>query len=211
MALATADDILRLGSVLGRDGHVVASRLFPQIEDPWKKLGTVAGANVVANELGKGLINRTILTFTARDVEMLDEAGVAAYGGSAVYDFPAGLIHVFGCVANLSVLKSGAGINANFDGDFSVGTTTADNDASLATTEQDIIPSTATPQASSGATTAKGYNVAAIAPLDGTVTPVSLFLNFLIDDADQDITGGGASSLLVSGLLIFHWVNLGDL
>lgn len=103
-------------------------------------------------------------------------------------------------------INTGLSHYPDFDGDFGVGTVTAGNNNALATTEQNIIPTTATAQAVAGATTALGINAAAIAPLDGTSTPVDIFLNFLIDDADQD--GGGV--LLVSGTLTIHWINLGD-
>jgi hypothetical protein len=169
-------------------------------------LGAPAGSNVTAQEWVSGNSHTTILTFTSRSITMTDEAGVVAYGGTKVYDFPAGLILIRTAVANLTITKSGSGINADFDGDFGVGTTTAGNNNALATTEQNIIPTTATPQAVAGVTTAKGFNAAAIAPLDGTSTAIDVYINGLIDDADQD--GGGA--WLISGALTLIWDLGGD-
>jgi len=210
MKVIKAADFKQFADALGPGGLVSAKRFFPQFEDSLVDVGEVAGSSVTRKDYGDGVYNRTVLTFTNRSQSMTDEAGVVAYGGSKVFDMPEGNIQIFGATANLTVTKSGAGINADFDGDFSVGTVTASNNATLSSTEQNIIPTTATPQAVAGATTAKGINIAAIAPLDGTATPVDIYLNFLIDDADQDITGGGASSLLYSGTLTICWVNLGD-
>lgn len=210
--LISNSDIRALGDALGAGGMTLAKRFFPQVDDTYFPVGDLAGTSPTSTikEYGNGVINRTTITFVSRSLSMTDEAGVVAYGGTKIYDFPAGSILILGAVANLTILKSGAGINADFDGDFGVGTVTASNNATLSSTEQNIIPTTATAQAVAGATTAVGLNAAAIAPLDGTTTAVDMYLNFLIDDADQDITGGGASSLLISGTLTLTWINLGD-
>lgn len=206
---ATASDMLALGNAMGPGGYERAQRLFGYLTDSSNADGSTALSAAYASVSeagGPGPYKKTILTFTSLPISMTDEAGVVAYGGSKVYDFPEGNILIHGATANLTLLKSGAGINADFDGDFGVGTVTATNDAALATTEQNIIPTTATPQAVAGATTAKGINAADIAPLDGTTTPVDVFLNFVIDDLDQN--GGG--TLLVSGTLTLLWTSLGD-
>lgn len=162
-----------------------------------------------ASEQGAGPIHKTVFTFEDVDFALVDEAGVVAYAGKKLYDFPAGHIKVLGAVADLDVVKDAAGVNDAFDGDFGLGTATASNNGTLAATEQDIIPTTATPQAVAGATTAQGKNAADIAPLDGTGTPVDLFLNFLVDDADHDVTTT-PTNLTVSGTVTVTWVNLGD-
>lgn len=111
-------------------------------------------------------------------------------------------------MADLTVEKSSAGVNDDFDGDFAVGTVTASNNNTLASTEANVIPSTATPQATSGATTAKGVSTGVVT-LDGTGTAVDLFLNFLVDDSDHDV-GGTACDLIVNGTITVTWINLGD-
>lgn len=100
------------------------------------------------------------------------------------------------------------GIVAAFDGDFAIGSAIAANDNALTSTEADIIASTTMPQAVAGATTAKGFSAAQVR-LDGTATPKDLYLNFLIDDADQDIDAA-AATLVVNGTITVHWTNLGD-
>lgn len=168
-------------------------------------LGTKNSASTVAvAERGIGPYKQTIITLTAHPVTLTDEAGVVLYGGTKLYDFPEGLIKISGCVADLTVAVAG-GLNADADGDVGIGTVTASNNATLASTEQNICPTTAIPQLSSSAGTADCQNAADIAPLDGTTTPVDLYLNFLWDDADHD---GG--TMTVSGTVTVTWTNLGD-
>ena len=195
-----------------------ALRRFYDIAD-----GVVNGANdgdvlvgavpavtgLTVTEEGFGPFRRTVLKFTNVAVALVDEAGVVAYKGTKVYDFPAGNILPFGAVADLAVTKSSAGVIATWDGDFSLGTVTASNNATLSGDEQNIIPTTPTPQAVAGATTAKGMNAAAIAPLDGTGTAIDAFLNFLVDDADHDVTSTPCN-LILNGTVVLTWINLGD-
>lgn len=108
-----------------------------------------------------------------------------------------------------SSVNTTTGIVAAWDGDFGLGTTIADNTAALESTEQDIIASTATPQAVAGATTAKGFStVIQAAALNGLSSAKEVYLNFLIDDADHNI-GADASKLVVNGTITLTWINLG--
>lgn len=174
-----------------------------------KTAGAVAGTGVtLERDALAGVVHQTVIKFTNAAVALADEAGVVAYGGLKVYDFPAGNILVLGAVLDVDLTKSSAGVNANFDGDVGVGTVTASNNATLASTEQDIIPTTSTPQASSGATTANAVSTA-VAVLDGTATAKDVYVNLLVDDADHDVTGT-ACNLILNGTLTLTWVNLGD-
>lgn len=163
---------------------------------------------VVATEEGVGHNHQTVLTFTNYALPLVDAAGVVAYAGVKVWDFPEGIISIRGAVANLAITKSSAGVNADFDGDFSLGTVTASNNATLSSTEQNIIPTTPTPQAVAGATTAKGASTGPV-QLDGTTTAIDAFLNFLVDDVDQDVTTTPCN-LILNGTLTITWVKLGD-
>lgn len=174
------------------------------------KLGsapTISGMSCY--EGGAHAFRQTKFSFSSCAFALTDVASTVAYSGKKIYAFPAGNILILGATANLTLGKSSAGVNATWNGDFSLGTVTASNNATLSSTEANIIPSTATPAAVAGATTAKGINTAAIAPLDGTGTAVDLYLNFLVDDADQDVTTTPCN-LLVSGDLYVTWVPLGD-
>lgn len=173
--------------------------------------GSAAGTGVVATNYGTQAVQRTVIKLTNAAVALADEAGVVAYGGLKIFDFPAGLIVFLGAVADLALTKSSAGVNDTWDGDVGLGTVTASNNATLSSTEQNLIPSTSTPQAVSGATTAdcKSTATESGAILDGTSTPVDVYLNLLVDDADHDVTGT-ACNLIVNGTITLTWINLGD-
>jgi len=169
-------------------------------------IGAGAGTGVsVTNSYG---FQKSIIKFVNTPIVMADEAGVVAYGGLKIFDFPAGSLVIQGATADIAVTKSSAGIIATFDGDFALGTAAAANDATLTSTEANIIPSTATPQAVSGATTAKGRSTAALL-LDGTTTAADLYINFLVDDADHDVTTTPAN-LILNGTVTVLWANMGD-
>ncbi len=174
-------------------------------------VGAVAGSGVTVEEFGDGANHKTRFTFTDAAIALTDEAGVVAYGGLKIYDFLAGFILMLGAVANLTITKSSAGVNADWDGDFGLGTATASNNNTLSSTEQNVIPTTATPQAVAGATTAQGAstNTEAAKVLDGHTTPIDLYLNFLVDDADHNVNGTPCN-LIVNGTIEVSWINLGD-
>jgi hypothetical protein len=179
---------------------------------PRLNAGSVNGAGITAVEEGDATNKVTTLNFSEFTQALTDEAGVVAYGGSKVYDMPEGAWLFQGAVANLTIRKTSAGVNKDFDGDFSLGTVTASNNATLASTEQNFIPTTATPQAVNGRTTATGVSTSTEAPkiFDGSATATDIYLNFLVDDADQDVTST-ACNLIVNGKIKIVWTYLGDI
>lgn len=172
---------------------------------PGVKANGVSAAEVL------GVEHVTVLRFVDVAVPLADNAGVVAYGSLKIYDLPEGAIFFKGAVADLALTKSSGGVNADWDGDFGLGTTAADNSAALATTEQNLIPTTATPQAAAGATTAKGHSTSTEAAKvhDGHTTPIDVFLNLLVDDADHDVTTTPCN-IIVNGTITLIWSNIGD-
>lgn len=173
--------------------------------------GAAAGTGVTAQEAGGPAVHRTVLTLVNTPVVLADEAGVVAYGGLKIYDFPAGAILFLGAVADLDLTKSSAGVNADWDGDIGLGTVTASNNATLSSTEQNLIPTTATPQAVAGVTTGDclSTNTEAAKVIDGTATAVDAYLNILVDDTDHDVTTTPCN-IIVNGTITLSWCNLGD-
>lgn len=194
---------------LDKDGNLILpDAKFIQVGTTQPAFGTANGTGVTAKEVSPGVVNRTVLTLVNTPVVLADAAGVVAYGGLKVYDLPEGNIHILGAVQSLALTKSSAGVNADWDGDISLGTVTASNNATLSSTEQDIIPTTATPQAVAGATTGHAVSTAAVT-LDGTGTAKDVYLNILVDDADHDVTTTPCN-IIVNGTITLTWVNLGD-
>lgn len=157
---------------------------------------------------GPGGYYRT--TITLNDMAQTVVNGTE-YQGTKIYDFPECRMYVIGAVATLqqkttSVLAST--LNASSTGAIGVGTATA-SATTLATTMQDIIPTTAF--TSSATVNVAGTAVSAVlaspAVFDGTSTAKDLYLNTAFattGDVDADATQ------TISGTIVVSWVNLGD-
>lgn len=169
--------------------------------------GVKNGATVTATEAGTGVVHQTTLTLAATPVTMRNtEQG----GGVKIYDFPEGRILVLGSTAAIAVTTTSIlddTLNASKTCNWGVGTTTQAN-ATLATTEQDIVQVTTFTSSATidvAGATSKGSGVLAV--FDGTTTPVDAYLNLAVAGA-TDIDAN--ASVTVSGTVNITWVNLGD-
>lgn len=175
--------------------------------------GTSPVATAQAYEYGD-IAKRTVIECNNLSITISDDAAVAQYGGVKVYDFPEGMILVKGAQVS-GILTAGVTgtIIDNWDGDVSLGTVTATTGATLTGTEANILQSVAV---SAGASDKLGVvDAVSVATaltesgarwLDGTTTPIDMYLNFVIDD-DATHTAGTAS---FTGTIVFHWECLGD-
>ena len=133
-------------------------------------------------------------------------------GGVKIYDFPEGRILFLGSTASIAVTTTSvlaSTLNAGVTCNWGVGTVTQAN-ATVATTEQNLIPVTAFTSSATiavaGATATAA--LAASAQFDGTSTAIDMFLNLAVagaTDIDADAT------VTVAGTILFTWINLGDL
>lgn len=145
---------------------------------------------------------------SALALSMTGATGVG-WGTAVLGDLPEGNILVLGAIAYVQVTKDAAasGIQAAFDGDFSVGTT-ATADATLSGTDVNIIPSSALGAATAGVSpVARGASTAAPAILDNTDGSLELNLNLLIDDAN---ISADAQAVTVDGYVTLVYTVLGD-
>jgi hypothetical protein len=157
---------------------------------------------------GPGGYYRT--TITLNDMAQAVVNGTE-YQGTKIYDFPEGRIYVIGAVATLQQKTTSAiasTLNSGVTGAIGVGTATA-SATTLATTMQDIIPTTAftTSTVINVAGTAVSAVLASPAVFDGTATARDLFLNTAYattGDIDADATQ------TISGTIVVSWVFLGD-
>lgn len=177
-------------------------------------VGAKNGSTVSAAEYGDGIWHKTVLTCTATPVTITDDAGVAQYGGAGkLYDFPEGLILTQGAVitGNITLGTTGTIINT-WAGGIALGTATATTGATLTGTEANIMP-----EVNVAAATAKVAAVPAVSIataltesgarwLDGTTTPVDLYLNLVVDDDATHTSGTGT----FTGTVTVLWTNIGD-
>ncbi len=161
-----------------------------------------AGVTVTENV---GAINRSTIPLSSVSVTMTDATTSGCHGSYQAYTFPAGLILVLGVVTDLTLLAGAGGIADGAALVASVGSATVGtNNATLTTTEADMVPSTAC-TLSSGAGTFKGESTA-VCFIDGTGTAGKVYVNLAVPDADSS----ASDTITVSGSIVVSWVALGD-
>lgn len=166
--------------------------------------GTAAGTGNVASET-TGQVHRTVLTMTNLSITMTDATTAGCHGSQKIYDFPAGVIQILGCVTDLAITAGAGGITDTASVVGSVGTAAVGTDnATLTSTEANVVPSTAA-TLTAGAGNCDGESTASPI-LDGTGTATDLFLNFAVPDAGSSAN----DTLTVNGTVVVTWVNFGD-
>lgn len=154
------------------------------------------------------IIKRTI---PVRDlVVTVSSTGAAiGFGDGLISDFEEGNILLLGAVANLSFAGSGSDANLadDWEGDFGIGTTPAD-DATITGTDVDIIPSTAIGPASSEVISTTRGALGTPLMFDNTDGSLEINLNILIDAVD--ITDDESVNITVNGELYIAYIPLGD-
>lgn len=165
-------------------------------------LATVTGLTVA--ESGS-MVHRTIFTFTAVALTLLD----ATVGlGTKIYDFPKGnllILNSAGQVAETTTSVLANTLNTGITYNWGVGTVTQAN-GTLATTEQDILPTTngtASATISVAGATSKGVRVTAPTLFNGSATAKSAYFNVGIATA-TDIDGDATS--LWTGSITIDWM-----
>jgi hypothetical protein len=170
-------------------------------ESPVEALASVAVATA-------GVVRQTTITLDLTGANDLDLADGDHGTGVKVYSFPAGRILVLGAVINASAVTNDAfEANPNDVYFLGVGTVSAADDATLATTEQDIIPVTTIDSAGNTTLTNDWHAaLAASAQFDGTSSAVALHVNAAV--AGTSLTK--ALTIAITGTLTVTWINLGD-
>jgi len=179
--------------------------------DPLDKAGSTpapAVGAIVTKQVQFGPFCQTTLTLNNVGQTVVNGT---EYQGTKIYDFPEGRILILGATATLqqkttSVLAST--LNASVTGAIGIGTATA-SATTLASTMQDIIPTTAFTSSATinVAGTAVKASLAASAQFDGTTTAKDLYLNTAYattTDVDADATQ------TISGTVVVTWCFLGD-
>ena len=169
-------------------------------------------ANVTAEELGDGVVHKTLLRVANLPITVISVTTGAGVGGSKVYDFPEGQLNVLGTVADLALVIA-AGDQADFTdatpaGDIGVGTVAPANADALGTDATDDNFSTAVALTMAAYSSSSQLVSEAALIHDGSSTAIDMLINVLIDAADID--DGTTSTVYVSGTVLIHWMNLGD-
>lgn len=168
-------------------------------------VGAKNGATVTAAEYGDGAIHKTVLTLAATPISVVGATGIG-FGGTKIYDFPAGRIAILGVTASLAfpIVSTEGNLANTADGDWAMGTTSEEDGTMDRATDINLLPKTAT--SANSLSTAVGAALVATTQIDGTGTAVDVYVNLTIDDAETDET----SILGATGTVTISWVNLGD-
>lgn len=192
---------------------VVAGPDFAEIvqacrdESAYDVAGAKNGSTVTAAEASPKL-HTTTLTLTATPVSIADDAGVAQYGGTGkIYDFPEGLLQIYGAEVhgNLTLGTTGTIINT-YTGVCSLGTAAAGTGATLTGTEADIMASNSIATAVAKVSAIDAVSPSNLSPLDGTGTAKDMYLNFAIADDATHTAGTGT----FTGTVTVVWAILAD-
>ena len=184
------------------------------------EMGTKNTAAAVVNtiaveETGLGnILHQTKFVCTATPVSLSLDAGVALYGGVKLYDLPEGAIMTLGAVIDGSLSAPTIADDADdaWDGYVGLGTATAGTGATLASTEQDILQTTALTTAVANVAVCDAVSAASALTesgarhFDGTSTAKDVFLNFCITYAATML----ATTAYFTGTVTLTWIKLGD-
>lgn len=176
---------------------------FDQIGD--QSQGAIStNGNTVAEIVG--VVHRSRFTFNNT---MTATDGSAEGESSLLYTFPEGRIYILGVAIDATVVNTATEADTNDTFVMAIGTAAAADDATLTSTEADIIASTTF---SDGAVTLTNaweadFTAGADTVFDGTASAVTLNLNAGI--ADANITTNDFT-VTVTGSGNVFWINLGD-
>lgn len=200
---------------ISRDNEFVvlnrSTNKLERIGGPSSLLGGAHNGATVARETRQAPFLSEVLTCTATPISISDDAGVAQYGGVKVFDFPDGLIAIYGAIVT-GALTGYASLIDTFAGGVALGTATATTGATLTGTEANIMPEVDVAAAVGEVATIDAVSVATALTeshariFDGTATAIDMYLNFVIDDN----AAHGAGTATFTGTIKFMWALLGD-
>lgn len=181
-------------TVLGKNGAITT--------------GVTTAAGVTATDITDGVTHQTTFTFAAMALAVTD---ALAYASKLIYTFPEGRINIIGATGTLQFAVTtdrSTTINDSASLTWSLGSAAASNVALTATMVNELPLATKVLSAATTAlNTASTNALAASAQLDGTTTPVPVYLNAAFATT-TDIDADG--SLSVTGSITITWANLGD-
>jgi len=149
----------------------------PEESDPLR----YALAQVLASD-ESGVVKQSVITLLDQAIELTDEAGAGQFGSVLLKTMPAGNIHFLGAVLEADIRLVGADWLDTAEGDVALGTTAVTDADALATTEENIIGTTAIAALAAQAGPIDAQADATLISGAAGGTDVEVHLNVLIDD-----------------------------
>lgn len=176
---------------------------------------SAVAANIQVEEIGDDASRRTRLTLTDVPVSVVSITTGAGVGGTQVYTLPEGFIVREASLCKLSISVAAASqadfTDATPEGDMGLGTLAPVDADALGLDPTDDDWCTATPFVMAAFTDPSvdlPSENRVLTLLDGSITPIPLFVNMLVDAAD--INDSVTTEVLVSGTIDLLWALLGD-
>lgn len=173
--------VSQVGSIayaIGPDNTIVAED--QRLADT-TSAGTKSGTTVRADEKG-AVIHETTFTLTATPLTLADDAGQGQWAAVKLYDFPAGNIVTMGAVLDGDITLVETWWVDNIAGDVGVGSAATTDGTTLATTEQNVIPTTAIAALTAQAGPVAAQSTGSLHSSAAGATDIDLYLNIRIDD-----------------------------
>lgn len=152
---------------------------------------------------GKTVVKKQKFPVKALALSVAGTSGVG-FGTAVMGDFPEGNILFLGAVAYLTFTSADSDVVATYDGDFAIGTTPT-ADATLSSTDANIIGSSALGAATAGVSPTVRATAATAATFDNTDGSLEVNLNLIVDDANisgtADFTADGMVEILYAVML----------
>ena len=176
-----------------RQNTTTGVEYLPSLPYTSRDVGTKNGSTVTVVEYGNGILHQTVLTLTATPLTLRN---TQQGQGVKVYDFPAGGITILGATGSVAETTTSIladTLNASVTYNWGVGTVTQAN-GTLATTEQDIIPTTngtASATINVAGAASGGARITDAANFNGISAAIDAYFNVGIataDDIDADAT-----------------------
>lgn len=170
-------------------------------------VGAKNGAAVTVVEYGDNAVHKSVFTLTALSITMTDAGAAGSHGGHKLYDFPAGAIGRLGCSWEVAITAGAGGIadGAAVVGSLGEVVTATDNATLAGAGEASFIASTAG-TLTTGAGVLEGTGAGSLTLLDGHTTPIDIFLNLAVPDADSSAN----DTVSATGTVTCVWYSTGD-
>jgi len=166
-------------------------------------VATAVTGTVSVVDYGDRVMRKSVLTLAAMPVVVVEGGtGTNGYGGTKIYDFPAGRILVHGCIVNCAITVDATNLDAADGGDVGCGTAVVSDGDLTDATDIDLCAAIDVDPINGDV----HGQLAAAAQFDGTSTAKDMYLNMLIDDADISTSATNT----VSGTITLIWSLLGD-
>ena len=203
-------DIPNTITISNATGSMVSSNLLlTGSQTTSSGVGAVVTARGSVVEEGNSVMHKTTITITnGAIIATLADADHGA--GVVLYDFPAGVIAIHGVTCNMVVTNSAAFEASDNDHYFvGVGTVIAADDATLATTEQNLI-AVINEDTAAGVTLTHTEQtfLATTVIVDGSSTACDVALNFAV--AGNQVSGSNNFGVQDGATITITWSNLGD-